>query len=472
MRRLAFLIVLLFVHGSLQAVEVKSLRSWREAPRTRVVFDVSGAVDYRVFAMHEPERLVVDFVGAEPGPGLALPPHAGAMLTRLRHARRDDGGLRVVLDLARPAHFADMVLAPNAAYGHRVVIDLTATGAPPAAPAPPDDDLLALFATPPPSAARARRPGADAPRAAAPTPAAVAPAPAPVPVAATRPATPLRDAVVAIDAGHGGADVGAIGPSGVYEKDITLAVARELAALINRQPGMRAVMTREGDRYLKLRERMDRARAARADLFVSIHADAFRDRRVHGSSVYVLSRSGASSEAAKWLAAKENASDLIGGVTLEDKDHQLKSVLLDLSQSAALEDSFDLARHVLGALRAIGPVHRKDVQQAGFMVLKSPDIPSILVETAFISNPTEEKRLRSQAYRHKLAAAMLRGVVSYFEATPPPGTRLAQVRHHRVARGDTLSGIANRYAVSVSSLKMANNLSSEMVRAGEVLRIP
>lgn len=465
MRRLVFLILLL-IHGSLPAVEVKSIRSWREAPRTRVVFDVSGAVDYRVFAMRSPERLVIDFDRAEPGVGLTLPPHAGAMLKRMRYARRGEGGLRVVIELARPAHFADMLLAPNEAYGHRVVVDLTAAAAAPA-PAPvasqaPTADATATPVAVAPDPAAAPRPAI--------APAAAVPAKA-VPVTTRAPAA-LRDVVVAIDAGHGGADVGAIGPSGSYEKDITLAVARELATLIDRQPGMRAVLTRDGDRYLKLRERMDRARAARADLFISVHADAFRDRRVHGSSVYVLSQRGASSEAAKWLADNENAADLIGGVSLEDKDDLLKSVLLDLSQTASLESSIELAKHVLDGLKSIGPVHRKDVQHAGFMVLKSPDIPSILVETAFISNPTEEKRLRSRAYREKLAAAMVRGVVSYFEASPPPGTRLAQVRKHRVARGDTLSGIASRYAVSVNSLKMANNLSTEMVRAGELLRIP
>jgi len=454
MRRLVFLILLL-VHGSLPAVEIKSIRSWREAPRTRVVFDVSGAVDYRVFAMRSPDRLVIDFDHAEPGAGLTLPPHAGAMLKRMRYARRGADGLRVVIELARSARFADMLLAPNEAYGHRVVVDLTAAAAAPAPPPAAQAVATPVVAAVPSAAAAPAVPVADQA----------------VHAASRVPAAP-RDVVVAIDAGHGGADVGAIGPSGSYEKDITLAVARELAALVERQPGMRAVLTRDGDRYLKLRERMDRARAARADLFISVHADAFRDRRVHGSSVYVLSQRGASSEAAKWLADNENAADLIGGVSLEDKDDLLKSVLLDLSQTASLESSIELAKHVLDGLKSIGPVHRKDVQHAGFMVLKSPDIPSILVETAFISNPTEEKRLRSRAYRQKLAAAIVRGVVSYFESSPPPGTRLAQVRKHRVARGDTLSGIANRYAVSVNSLKMANKLSTEMVRAGELLRIP
>jgi N-acetylmuramoyl-L-alanine amidase len=203
-----------------------------------------------------------------------------------------------------------------------------------------------------------------------------------------------------------------------------------------------------------------------------VHADAFRDRRVQGSSVYVLSQSGASSEAAKWLADNENASDLIGGVSLDDKDAVLKSVLLDLSQTASIEASIDLARHVLGGLGRIGAVHRKGVQHAGFMVLKSPDIPSILVETAFISNPTEEKRLRDPAYRRRLAAAIFDGIADYFDYNPLPGTRFAEQRRHHVARGETLSGIASRYDVSLDSLKVANNIESEMLKAGAWLTIP
>ncbi len=445
MRRLAFLV--LFLLASLaQAAEIKTIRTWSEPPRTRVVFDLTERVDYAVFTMRNPDRVVIDFRGTSARRALTLPPARSDNLRRLRHARRGADGLRVVLDLERPVAVADSLLEPNREYGYRVVLDLTGDGAP-----------------------RRASDAAKRPEALAGAPA----APPPVRAVAVKAApAPLRDVVVAIDPGHGGQDVGAIGPSGVYEKDITLAVARELKALIDARPGMRAVLTRESDRYLKLRERMDRAREHRADLFISVHADAFRDRRVQGSSVYVLSQRGASSEAAKWLADNENAADLIGGVSLDDKDAILKSVLLDLSQTASIEASIDLGKHVLEALRRLGPVHKKQVQHAGFMVLKSPDIPSILVETAFISNPTEEKRLRNQGFRRKLAGALLDGVADYFDNNPPPGTRIAANRQHRVARGDTLSGIASRYAVTISSLKLANNLSSEMVRAGEVLTIP
>ncbi|MGR9089161.1 MAG: N-acetylmuramoyl-L-alanine amidase, partial [Gammaproteobacteria bacterium] len=281
-----------------------------------------------------------------------------------------------------------------------------------------------------------------------------------------------RDIVVAVDAGHGGEDVGAIGPSGVYEKDIVLAISRELVAAINRLDGMRGVLVRNGDYYVGLRSRMVKARAAEADLFVSIHADAFKDRRVRGSSVYVLSQRGASSEAARWLAENENASDLIGGVSLDDKDDVLKSVLLDLSQTASLDASIDAANAILSGLKRLGKVHKRDVQHAGFMVLKSPDIPSLLIETAFISNPDEERRLRSKAFQRELAASMAAGIRAYFEQNTPPGTRLAEARRHRVSRGDTLSVIADRYDVSMESIKLANNLSGDGVRLGEVLKIP
>ena len=447
MRWLVFLSILM-LGESVLAADVKGIRAWQEPPRTRVVFDLSAEPEYSVFTMRNPDRVVIDFKRSRTRGSLTVP-GMGSGLKGIRHARRGKGDLRVVLDLERAMRVKDSTLGPNGQYGHRLVVDLTA----PAGTRAPSVEAVPRIAE----------------RPAAATPAVAKPAPEPI----SKPAVAkYRDAIVAIDAGHGGQDVGAIGPSGVYEKDITLQVARELAALIDAQPGMRAVLTRENDRYLKLRERMDRARARRADLFISIHADAFRDRRVKGSSVYVLSQRGASSEAAKWLAANENAADLIGGVSLDDKDDVLKSVLLDLSQTASIEASIGVARHVLDGLKGIGPVHRKQVQHAGFMVLKSPDIPSILVETAFISNPAEEKRLRSQHYRRKLARAMFAGINSYFSSHPPPGTRMAEVRRHKVARGDTLSEIADRYAVSVSSIKLANNLSSEFVRAGEVLRIP
>jgi len=246
------------------------------------------------------------------------------------------------------------------------------------------------------------------------------------PVKAEHARTGARDLIIAVDAGHGGDDPGAIGKNGTREKDVVLAIARALARRIDQEPGMRAFLTRDGDYFVPLRDRMRRARAREADLFVSIHADSVRDRSVDGSSVYILSQRGATDEAARWLAERENASDLIGGVSLEDKGDVLASVLLDLSQSAALSASHAAAEHVLRQLTLVGEVRKPLVQQARFMVLKSPDIPSMLVETAYISNPREEQRLRGAAQQAKLAAAIHQGVRDYFYADPPAGTRIAQ----------------------------------------------
>jgi len=241
--------------------------------------------------------------------------------------------------------------------------------------------------------------------------------------------------VVAIDAGHGGEDPGAIGPRGTREKTVVLQIAKKLAHFINSERGMRAVLTRQGDYYLPLRKRVELARKRKADLFISLHADAFTNSRVRGSSVYVLSRRGASSEHARWLAERENASDLIGGVSLDDKDGLLASVLLDLSQTASLEASIDAAERVLNGLKKVGKLHKPGVESGAFAVLKSPDIPSLLVETAFISNPQEEKKLLSAAHQQKLARTLAVSVKRYFEGNPPNGTLLA-TRSHIIARGD------------------------------------
>jgi len=288
---------------------------------------------------------------------------------------------------------------------------------------------------------------------------------------APRSPSKLRDLIIAIDAGHGGEDPGTIGRKGTREKDVVLAIAKELNQQIQNAHGMRPVMVRRGDYYVGLRRRMKIAREHRADLFVSIHADSFKDPRVRGSSVYVLSRNGASSEAARWLAEQENAADLVGGVSLDDKDDLLASVLLDLSQTATLSASTDVGTNVLKQLGTTGKTHKRRVQRAGFMVLKSPDIPSILVETAFLSNPSEEKRLRNRAQQRKIAKAMVAGVKGYFKHNAPPGTRLAG-RSHTIARGDTLGAIAGYYGVSLRDLRKANALKGSDIKIGQVLEIP
>lgn len=244
------------------------------------------------------------------------------------------------------------------------------------------------------------------------------------------PANTGRDVIIAVDAGHGGEDPGATGRGGTHEKDVTLAVARQLARRINAEPGMHAVLTRDRDVFLPLRERIHRARIARADLFVSVHADSIANNAVSGSSVYVLSEHGATSEAARWLADRENAADLMGGVKLADKNNQLASVLLDLSQSANISASMTAAQSVLASLVNVGVVRKPQVQQAGFVVLKSPDIPSMLVETAYISNAADERRLRDPSSQQALARAIFSGLRGYFSGNPPPGTRFAQLRSH------------------------------------------
>jgi N-acetylmuramoyl-L-alanine amidase len=318
-----------------------------------------------------------------------------------------------------------------------------------------------------------------------------------------------RKVIVAIDAGHGGKDQGAHGPGGTLEKDVTLAVARDLAAQINKQPGMQAILTRDGDYFIPLTRRYEIARENKADLFVAIHADSYSSSDARGSSVWVLSSRGKSSVAARMLADRENSSDLIGGVSLDDKSDSLASVLLDMQQGWAVQASDAIAGNVLSALSGLGPTHRGYVEHANFVVLRSPDVPSILVETAFISNPDEERRLRDPSHQHQLAAAVMGGVKSYFESTPPPGTWFAAQAArrmgvmvasddapatqrasnklasnaspranadaqdtHRVTAGESLRSIARRYGVSVSSLKNANNISSNTVHAGMVLTIP
>jgi N-acetylmuramoyl-L-alanine amidase len=321
------------------------------------------------------------------------------------------------------------------------------------------------------------------------------PAPDPSPPIA-RPPAAAPDIVVVVDAGHGGHDPGAHGPSGTREKDVTLAISRRLIALLNEEPGMRGVLTRSDDRFLGLRERMERARSANANLFISIHADAAYNRSAQGSTVYVLSEKAASDEASRRLAARENAA-LIGGVDLGDKDPVLASVLMDLSQNASISSSIAVGDAILGKMSRLGRLHRRTVQQAPFMVLKSPDVPSVLLETAYISNPTDERNLRSSSHQQELARAVLDGIRKYFAANPPgnslsrPATTAAAVevspwatgstsngsaaerpQQHVIRRGDTLSGVASLYRVSLSSLRTANRLRSDTVRVGQRLRIP
>jgi N-acetylmuramoyl-L-alanine amidase len=370
--------------AQVRSIDVRAVRLWAGPDNTRVVLDLSGSAQHSLSILHNPERVVLDVSGAHVTGGAAALPAAAGVVKQVRMAGTSGAGLRFVLDLTHPIRAKSFLASPNDHYGYRLVIDLGG--------------------------------GAAAGTVLADTP---------VKVEHARPEA--RDLIIAIDAGHGGEDPGAIGKNGTREKDVVLAIAKALAQQVNAEPGMRAVLTRDGDYFVELRDRMRRARAQQADLFVSIHADSVRDRAVDGSSVYILSQRGASSEASRWLAERENASDLIGGVSLDDKGDVLASVLLDLSQSAALNASHAAAEQVLRKLNQVGEIRKPLVQQAGFMVLKSPDIPSMLVETAYISNPQEELRLRAAAHQAKLAGAIHQGLRAYFYSDPPAGTRIAQL---------------------------------------------
>jgi N-acetylmuramoyl-L-alanine amidase len=441
MNRLFMSLVLFMMAVTVNAASLSGVRLSQDATTTRLVLDLSSATQFNTFTLSKPDRLVIDLDNITQQPQLSLPSFANTPIQNIRYAEKDNNGLRIVLDLSKSLTYQAQSLAANQGYPYRIVIDLNDA-----------------------SAAKPSQAAATS------TPAAAAdPAPAATPVK-SRKSLPKKDIVIAIDAGHGGQDSGALGPSGTKEKDVVLAIAKRLANLVNKEPGMRAYLTRDRDVFITLRQRIQRARKHGADMFISIHADAFHKKSARGSSVYVLSQRGASSEAAQILADRENAADLAGGISLEDKDDLLASVLLDLSQTASLEASLEVGNTVLSGLKRVGHVHKKHVESAAFVVLKSPDIPSILVETAFISNPTEERKLRSSSHQNKLAQAMMTGIRSYFKRNPPPGYVADQ--EHIVSRGDTLSNIAQRYRVSLAALKSTNKLTSNKLTVGEVLRIP
>ena len=357
-----------------------------------LVFDFSGPVEHRIFTLSNPNRIVIDIDDARLAAAL---PAAQGVVKDLRSAVRDLNGLRVVLDL-------------NARTIPRSQLRNTASGA---------QLVVSLFANGPPMDRK------------------------PVLTAATAMPRTGRDIVVAIDAGHGGMDSGARGPHGIMEKTITLQIARQLAALVAKQPGFKPFLTRDGDYYLTLRQRIDRARAAHADIFISIHCDASRDHQADGATVYALSMHGASSEQARLLAERENDSDLLGGVNLSDKSNMLASVLLDLSQTATIGASLDVGNRVARQLSRLGSMHRDEVQQAAFVVLKSPDVPSILVETNYITNPNKASLLKTSSYQGKIAEAILAGVTDYFNQYPPPGTELAMTKAHN-QQGVPVAGAA------------------------------
>jgi N-acetylmuramoyl-L-alanine amidase len=384
--------------GSAATAELRKVEITTAPQGAQVTLVLSSATSEKSFKLQGPDREVIDLRHTRRARGLRLP-SADGLVSDLHTGAQPGGTLRLVIGIKGPMS-ANTVWLPGEDKGSaRLVI------------------TLGQFVASEPSTG-----------------------PLKIARAVHAPGNSDRDVVIAVDAGHGGQDPGAIGHRGTREKDVTLAIARALAERINGEPGMRAVLTRNSDVFLELRERIRRARAVKADMFISVHADSIVDRSISGASVYVLSEKGATSESARWLADRENAADLMGGVKLDDKDNTLASVLLDLSQSANIDASMTAAEGVLSSLDGVGQVRKSQVQQAAFVVLKNPDIPSMLVETAYISNPSEEMKLRTPRQQGKLADAIFVGVRSYFERNPPAGTRFAQERHSTIASVD--SGLA------------------------------
>lgn len=432
--------MMFLVADAIAAAVIENIRVRKTPERTRVVLDASAPLEHKVFTLpatdQKPDRLVIDVPEAKLSFDTQAVDVGDGPILGLRTSQKSQS-VRIVLDLDAPVRPRSFVLSPilNLNLSDRLVVDLYTKEQ--QSPAQRVERLT----------------------------------------------NQMRDVIVAIDAGHGGDDPGAIGPNKLYEKVVVFEIAQKMAQMFDDAPGFRALMIREGDYYLALRERTAKARKGRADIFLSIHADAFKTANAHGASVYAISEKGATSETARWLAEKENRADLIGGageVTLDDKDDLLVGVLLDLSITASLSQSLEMGGKVLSAIEPINRLHKKQVEQASFAVLKSPDIPSLLVETGYISNPTEARRLATEQHQHRMAYAIFSGVRDYLSDNPPEGTWLAwkksdmavEALSYRIVSGDTLSGIADRHRISASKLREVNGLSGDLIRIGQVLKIP
>lgn len=401
---------------------VQDIRLSKNKGYVRLVFDLDGIADHSLFTLHNPERVVLDIKKTKMPHGMVDRVQANSLIRSIRSGVRNNKDLRVVFDLSNEVSPRSFLLAPSGTSGHRLVIDL-----------------------------RSKKGKSEK-------------------VQASR----KRDVIVAIDAGHGGRDPGATGRAGTREKTVTLQIAKRLEKNINAQRGMKAVLVRKNDRYMRLRDRIHKARDHHADMMISLHADSFPDPRARGSSIYALSVDGASSETARMLAEKENAADILfGDVNLAVDDQMVKEVLFDLSLTGTIESSLDIGSEILGQLKSVNRVHKKKVQQASFAVLKAPNIPSVLLETAFISNPREEKKLRSASHQKKVAKAITRGVNKYFSRKAPPGTWLASSAcEYKVCSGDNLAAIAKKHDVNESDLRARNGLYADNLQAGQVLQIP
>ncbi len=438
LRIIVLVLVGLLLSGPVLATQVNGVRLWRAPDHTRIVFDLAAPVEHKLFPLKNPNRIVIDINDAVLAKKIADLSLENTPISKVRYGRHGKTGLRVVLDLREAVVPRSFILKKHGGKSHRLVVDLHDT----------------------------RKKNIKKAQ------------------AVKRAVQGKRDIIIAVDAGHGGEDPGALGPRRIQEKRIVLAISRQLVRMINKEKGYKAHLIRDGDYYIPLNKRRDKARALRADLFLSIHADGFKNPKAKGASVFALSRKGATSESARFLARKENEADLIGGVggdvDLSDIDNVLAGVLVDLSMTATLTNSLNVGGRILKSMGAITKLHKNHVEQAGFAVLKSPDIPSVLVETGFISNPSEAKKLNTVSYRGKMARAILKGVREYFDSMPPAGSYLAWQKSnqgksvkHRVRSGDTLSAIAQRYNIKMSKLLQANRLRvTSVIKIGQKLIIP
>lgn len=443
-----FLIGLFPAVGQAAPVTIENLRMWRAPDHTRLVFDLSGPVEHKIFTLKDPHRVVLDIDNVDIKASIPTPETTDPILSAIRTGKQGDNDLRVVLDLKGSSFPRTYLLKPYGQYGFRLVVDLHQAEEAVAAPV----------------------------------------AEKPAPTVYQEPPRTTGPIIVAIDAGHGGDDPGAIGRRyRTREKDVVLAIAQEVKRLVDRDPALRGVMTRSGDYFVPLHKRIVLAQKMNADLFVSIHADSLPRSQARGSSVYALSQKGASTAQARLLANRENASDLIGGIDLGETDDILAKVLVDMTQTAIISSSVRFGEDMLSELREVGPIHIRDVGLAGFAVLKSARFPSILVETTFISHPGEERKLRSRSFQKKMARSIYNGIRRYvkrgtlrpgFDGSHQVATSSEQTSGggrqtiHVVRRGDTLSGIAQTYSVNISALKFANNMRSNKLIIGTRLVIP
>lgn len=443
---------LLLLSSQLHAI-VNDVRVWQSPENTRLVFDLSKPHGHKIFTLPNPYRVVIDIDGATFKPNVNDVELASTVIKDMRTGKRNKNDLRIVLDVRDDVNPKSFILKPNKTYpNHRLVVDLYEK----------NKKSIEAVKT--------------------------------VTTVSDKVKTKKRNIIVAIDAGHGGEDPGAVGYRRTKEKHVVLKIAKELARLLEKEPGYKPVLIRNGDYYIGLRERTRKARDANADLFISIHADAFHNPKAYGSSVFVLSDRGATSEEARFLAQKENESDLVGGVSLDDKDDHVAMTLLDLSMTATRGSSLSAGGSILKRMGKISRLHKKRVEEAAFVVLKAPDIPAMLIETGFISNPGEAKKLATSSYRKKMARAIFDGLTSYFSNNAPEGTYVAwkkaggkssvkkiagntaakkkSAKRYTIRRGDTLSEIAQKYHVSISDIRRLNGIKGNNIQVGQRIKLP